>query len=384
MDHFSDADLASIREAVRSDHELKQAVRNWIQVSQHIQGTIQASYPTGQALVMFALRHQLDRTDWTDAEIQLTEQSEALFAGALANHPAIERILVRIQGDATAFDLAWALSFDANLAQPASPSGTITPLHDRAAMPLRSGTMRLVRYAVSAAAVVTLITLSILQLTKESPSMPFQIETVANEVRSVTLDDGTTVRMGPSSTISWDGDFNRSVTLSGAAYFDVVPSPTTFEIYTPAGVTTVLGTEFGVQTVHSGSASSPETIVTLVSGRVSLSLNDSDPTNDVILTPGRQGFLTSTGITLKDANVSEALSWSELIIFRDTPMKEVKDLLAKRFEVTIELSETLDDALLTGTFEQDRGVREILDIVAAALGATLNVDGETGVYSLIK
>ena len=330
---------------------------------------------------MYALRNQLDRSDWTEAELAETVQSEDLIANSLERHPSIVRILNRIEGDAVAFNSAWDETLSSNIGQNDLKNG---PLRDRSALPLRSGTMRLVRFAVSVAAVITLVTLSVLQLSNEPTLSPYVIESMAGEVRSVTLDDGTTVRMGPSSTLSWEGDYQRSVTLSGAAYFDVVASPQSFEIHTPAGITTVLGTEFGVQTVTPSDLSEPETIVTLVSGRVSLSLNDGDPSNDVVLTPGNQGVLTSKGIRVSGANLLEALSWSELIIFRDTPMKEVKNLLSKRFEVTIELSKTLDESLLTGTFEQERGVREILDIVAAALGATLKVDAETGVYSLVK
>lgn len=381
MDHFSDADLASVKEAMNNDAELKRAVRNWIQVSRHIQSSIQDFYPPGHLLVMYALRNQLDRSDWTEAELALAAQSEVLIANALERHPSIVRILDRIEGDATAFNSVWDETLSANFKQNDRKKG---PLRDRSALPLQSGTMRLVRLAISVAAVITFVTLSVLQLSKEPALSPYVIESMAGEVRSVTLDDGTTVRMGPSSTLSWEGEYQRSVTLSGAAYFDVVASPRSFEIHTPAGVTTVLGTEFGVQTVDPSELSEPETIVTLVSGRVSLSLNDGDPSNDVVLTPGNQGVLTSKGIRVSNANLLEALSWSELIIFRDTPMKDVKNLLSKRFEVTIEISKTLDESLLTGTFEQERGVREILDIVAAALGATLNVNAETGVYSLVK
>ena len=384
MEHFSDADLVSIREAMQNDEQLNRAVRNWIKVSRHIGANIRAEFPAEQALVLFALRDMIDGSDLTEAEVDLARRSESQFQTSLQNHPSIGIIVARIADDAKEFERSWSLSFDSKEGNDEPKPNPKLRLHNRDAMPLRSRGMRLVRYAISTAAVVTLISLSILQLSKDNQTRPTQIATVTNELRTVTLNDGSTLRLAPSSTISWDGEFNRAVTLTGATYFDVVPSPTAFIVHTPSGTTTVLGTEFGVQTVDNGTNSAQQTIVTLVSGRVSLSLDDNDPSNDIILTPGKQGILTLTDISVSSVNLLDALAWSELIVFRDTPMKEVKEKLAKQFDVTIEMSHNLNETLLTGTFEQDRGIKEILDIVAAALGATVQIDSKSGVYSLSK
>ena len=81
-----------------------------------------------------------------------------------------------------------------------------------------------------------------------------------------------------------------------------------------------------MQTMPSG-----ETVVTLVSGRVGITLPEGNLASGEILTPGMQGILSKSGISVTEVNLTEALAWSELIVFKDTPMEEVISVLSKRY-----------------------------------------------------
>ena len=356
---------------MESDAQLRTAVKNWISVSEHIKHSIQTDFPSSEAIVLFALRNQ---TDWNKEELAEIQAAELAVTTAIQNFPSIERIVSRIQDDASVFYQCWSDSL--------GTSQNANKYVDRGAVaPKRNGlpVMRLVRWSVSVAAVIALTMVGITQFGPESDLDLNRIETASNELRTITLEDGSTARLSPSSSLTWSGEFNRSLNLEGSAFFDVVESPKTFTVQTESGLTTVLGTSFGMQTMPSG-----ETVVTLVSGRVGITLPEGNLASGEILTPGMQGILSKSGISVTEVNLTEALAWSELIVFKDTPMEEVISVLSKRYEVKIELSDSLKKTPLTGTFEQDRGVQEILEIVAAALGASVEKSAGSGVYSLSR
>jgi len=352
-----------------TDESLRLAVSRWIAVSKWVRLSIENDFPSSQVLVRFALREQLSESDWTSQEWASLKQAESVMADAIANHASLARIISRIQNDAQAFDQAWNASVDSIQA------GTI----DRAPVARRFSGMRLVRTALSAAAVVVVIAFGINQLTPNATLPHHVIEYAAGESNHVVLEDGSTVRLAENSSLSWDGDFSRTVSLSGSAFFDVDASSEPFFVETEVGVTTVLGTSFGIQTIPSNENGNPTVKVTLVSGRVSLSGQGSA---SKVLAPGEQGIITRSGITVAPVNLTESLTWTEFLVFRDTPMKEVVAELQRRFEIKIILDKHFTDTPLTGTFDQDRGAKEILNIMATALGAQLSVDAQTGTFSL--
>jgi len=364
LDSFSPEDIAAIQSAMKSDDSLKAAVSKWIAVSHHVRQSIESDFPSNQALVCFALRERLTSSDWTNQESDVFKRAESEMLASIERHSSITRIISRIQADASAFERIWNSEF---------------ALGDRAPIARRFSGLRLVRLAVSAVAVVVLIAFGVTRFSAGPESSLQVIESVAGAYKQITLNDGSTVRLASDSKLSWEGDFNRKLSLQGSAFFEVYASSEPFVIETEVGITTVLGTSFGIETVGSPINGQSVVKVTLVSGRVSLSNTGSE---SVILSPGEQGIISKSGISISEVNLTHALVWSELLVFRDTPMKDVVAELERRFKVKIGLDESLASTPLTGTFDQERGVREILDIMAAALSAKLSVDEQTGELSL--
>ncbi|MDA0378620.1 MAG: FecR domain-containing protein, partial [Bacteroidetes bacterium] len=227
--------------------------------------------------------------------------------------------------------------------------------------------LRLLRRTLAAAAVVALLVVGRQFLTTEpAADLPTWASTASWDVAA--LPDGSEVRIAPGTTLAWlfaDDADERRVRLEGSAFFDVVAGPQPFRVETEEALTTVLGTSFGVRTLEG-------TEVTLLSGRVSLA-GHAALGEAVVLEPGQQGWMTKDMARpdVRDVDMVRALIWTELLIFRDTPMSDVVRQLSETFDVTIELDEALRETPLTGTFETERGTKAILDIIGAALGATV-------------
>lgn len=364
IDDFSEADMSAIREALDHDQDLALAFGKWLTLSEGVSERWRENVPSRQALVLLALKETLDESTLTVREQELLSEAESQLSAAIENHPAVQTILNRIKEDSKAFDVSW---------------NAVIPSVDRVAEARRYPRMRLVRMTLAAAAVVVTIALGVTLMWNGPSDGMNRFATASGELRRVTLDDGTVIRLQPDSQISWDDDFQRHLFVKGEAFFEVSASPVPFIVDTHVARTTVLGTSFGLRSDLEGA-----TEVILVSGRVSIFSVELGEHSAVILEPGDQGIVTKEGIVVEQVELADALSWTELIVFRNTDMKDVAKTLSDRFQVTITLTEGLEHTPLTGTFEQDRGVREILEIIASALGATLEVNDDTSVYILSR
>jgi hypothetical protein len=139
LDDFTREDREAIRVAMESDAQLRTAVKNWISVSEHIKHSIQTDFPSSEAIVLFALRNQ---TDWNKEELAEIQAAELAVTTAIQNFPSIERIVSRIQDDASVFDQCWSDSL--------GTSQNANKYVDRGAVaPKRNGlpVMRLVRWS---------------------------------------------------------------------------------------------------------------------------------------------------------------------------------------------------------------------------------------------
>ena len=361
LDDWTDAERQAVQEAVRADASLALAWRRWQHLSRRIHQEWADEVPAREALVLLACRDRWSESDLSQAERALLDESAGQLDALMDAHPALSCILERIRSEADAFDTAWS--------QAATPKADRGPLR-----PARSS-MSLLRRTLAAAAVVALLVVGQQWISPEQTAdLPSWAAAAEWDVAS--LPDGSEVRMSPGTTLAWLSDDQadeRRVRLEGSAFFDVTSGPLPFRVETYDAVTTVLGTSFGVRTDLG-------TEVTLVSGRVSLAGHDGQ---SVILEPGQQGWVNieMAHPMIRSVELGEALSWTELLIFRDTPMTEVVRQLSKAFDVSITLHESLKDTPLTGTFEAERGTKAILEIIGAALGATVT-EVEAGRFEL--
>lgn len=196
---------------------------------------------------------------------------------------------------------------------------------------------------------------------------------------SVTLPDGTSVRLNSESTLSYQQDFglkDRNVFLAGEGFFDVVKSEgRRFIVNTRFLDIQVLGTSFNVYTYES--ADSVE--MSLVRGKVQVTtVNPPYQTFDV--SPNEKVvYNKSTGKMRVEtsSNLIETAWISNELVFRSTPLKEVFNRVGRKYGVTFKVEdETLLSDLYTGVFDES-DITEVLPTLKANFGFDYRIQEDT-------
>lgn len=202
------------------------------------------------------------------------------------------------------------------------------------------------------------------RLLLERATERYTVTTKSGDRSTVCLPDGTQVRLNGSSTLTYPANFNatnRSVELSGAAYFDVSPDEKhRFEVKVGNCSVVVKGTKFDVTAYPDDSLIT----TTLLEGAVGFTA----PRGETLLRPGESltydRFAETTAIT--HVNTAQYLAWIEgRIEFIDVTIVQLCESLSSLYGVEI----TLDDRLRAdGTFITIRlSNQESLDSVLKAL-----------------
>lgn len=176
------------------------------------------------------------------------------------------------------------------------------------------------------------------RLLLERATERYTVTTKSGDRSTVCLPDGTQVRLNGSSTLTYPANFNatnRSVELSGAAYFDVSPDEKhRFEVKVGNCSVVVKGTKFDVTAYPDDSLIT----TTLLEGAVGFTA----PRGETLLRPGESltydRFAETTAIT--HVNTAQYLAWIEgRIEFIDVTIVQLCESLSSLYGVEI----TLDD-----------------------------------------
>lgn len=170
---------------------------------------------------------------------------------------------------------------------------------------------------------------------------------------SLTLTDGTEVRLNSGSTIEFPERFTghvREVELTGEAFFNVAKNPDKPFIIRSGDVhTTVLGTSFNINTYPD----SGEITVTVATGEVRVASKD----NKVFLNPNEQGVFdkASRRISKEKIDIATVLQWKDGILhFKDTTLAQVAASLERWYGVTFVFeNEKTKDCHLTATYDNE-------------------------------
>lgn len=219
-----------------------------------------------------------------------------------------------------------------------------------------------------ASLVLGLAVVSLIFWPQES-SVTVSVDDDARQV--VEVADGITARLVGGTTLTYSGeeaDGPQRVRMEeGRAFFEVASRPegSPFVVETPTATATVLGTQFGVST------RGDTTEVVLATGRVRVDASTETSDRGVVLDPGQQSLVAAGEGPLPPTPVdlTASLDWTGLFVFRSMPVADVMDRLSDRYGVQITVGETLADEAVTGTFERDQSVEQVLAALAATLGA---------------
>jgi len=189
-----------------------------------------------------------------------------------------------------------------------------------------------------------------------------------DETKTITLADGTIVRLAPNSQLSGRGADQRATSLTGRAFFAVASDSTRpFTVRTSAGDAEVLGTRFDVLTTN-------ETLrLVVIEGRVGLTAAG----ETVQVRPGEISNVV-VGAPPDDPNpvdVWQLLDWpGGILLFQSTPLSQVAAEVEAHFGIPVVIQDTtLARRAVTAWFENEP-FEEVINTICQVVGARCILD----------
>ncbi len=208
------------------------------------------------------------------------------------------------------------------------------------------------------------------------------VATAAGERKSLTLDDGISVLLGPSTSLDIEraAGGKRRMSLNGEAYFTVRHDPRRrLSVRTASALIEDIGTEFNVRSV----AGVPRTEVSVVEGIVALR-SARGASAPLELRAGSSGIVDadapprlSPGSERRDA-----LAWTRgELVFRGTRMSEVALELDRWYGLQVSLSDpALGARTLSARFAGESG-DTVVRVIAQTLGISYQLHDRRVTFS---
>ena len=173
--------------------------------------------------------------------------------------------------------------------------------------------------------------------------MPNQIVAPRGEIITHTLPDGSSITLNSGTEITYNrlyGHVNRSVNLQGEAFFTVQKGNHPFRVLTPNATVAVTGTKFNVRAWQKENA----TDIVVAEGHV-IGYAKKHRSDTVRITAGQKLSIdNTTGISQQPltANIEYLIGWrNQLFYIKDRPLWVIFNELERRFDLRIEISETI-------------------------------------------
>lgn len=203
---------------------------------------------------------------------------------------------------------------------------------------------------------------------------------------ALTLPDGSTVLLGPESSLRYAvayGDVGRTVELAGDGYFNVIHDETKpFVVRAGKAIARDIGTRFIVRARDGEYGGAVDVAVT--EGRVALSGAGQALSHAVLLDARDLGRVDSAGSATAHRGVSldAYVGWTEgRLAFEATPLSVVVAELSRWYDVDVRLDGVaLGTRQLTAEFNGEP-LSKVLAMVQASLGVQLRVAGRQYILS---
>ncbi|RPE08805.1 FecR family protein [Chitinophaga lutea] len=287
--------------------------------------------------------------------------------------PALLRTLGKVAAAAAVLGLAFATFHYFNAAPPAAQpqrsaivqdipaavSGAVLTLGDGRKVPLDSLGQGII--AQQGGATVTLAKGALAYNDHDAAEVTYNtLNTPRGRVFRVVLPDGSTVWLNAASTLRYPTSFNqhdRTVELSGEAYFDIQPQagkPFKVKVGSHTEVL-VLGTGFNVSAYQNDAL----VATTLLHGKVSV--------NRQLLQPGEQAQLANGSPTLKimKADTSQVMAWKNgMFNFDNADIREVMKQLERWYDIDVQYENGIPPLRFGGKIERGLSLQHITRILA--------------------
>jgi len=207
--------------------------------------------------------------------------------------------------------------------------------------------------------------------------------TTRGQKATITLSDGSTVRLNAESSLTYPEQFSnqdtRNVQFTGEAFFEVARNESKPFVVTAHQLeTTVLGTSFNIDAYDPG-----QVAVALVEGKVkvnAISAGLSSSASEQILAPGQQALYDASSglIALETADIKQLTAWKDGIIYlKDANHAEVFARLEKWYGVSFEfINRPKEKWEVSGEFE-DMSLELVLNTIGNTKGFTFDIQNDT-------
>jgi transmembrane sensor len=196
---------------------------------------------------------------------------------------------------------------------------------------------------LAAAGVAAAIAISWMVLLPNNRVIRQVTETAAT--KSVTLPDGSTADMNLLSSLTYSEDWsdNRVVELNGEAFFEVKKG-SRFEVKTPMGLVTVLGTSFNVFSRDN------DMHVACVTGKVSVQQGQ----EQVVITPGQKVEWVEGHLKVSEFNTSQK-SWRDgVFYFENVALAAIVKEMERQFQIQVVCDEEINQMIgMTTNFSKE-------------------------------
>lgn len=197
------------------------------------------------------------------------------------------------------------------------------------------------------------------------------VEAGIAEQKSFSLPDQSEVVLNADSKISYNGkkwDENRSLTLDGEAYFSVAKGKT-FEVETPQGTVTVLGTRFNVQSRND------HFHVSCYEGVVNVNFNN----QNIQLTGGNSVIIEAGNIVAQPLiSVSQPGWMFQESTFENTKISLVLEELKRQYTIQLTLNNIDENLRFTGAFTH-KNLESALKTICLPLQLNYSIDSQGNV-----
>lgn len=198
---------------------------------------------------------------------------------------------------------------------------------------------------------------------KSDPDQQNVLSTPAGTKFKIVLPDNSTVWLNAASTLKYPAAFgavNRTVRLTGEAYFDIAADPARpFVVQAGQQSIQVLGTVFNVNAYPEDGLSK----TTLLQGAVKVSHND----GSVVIQPGQQAICegnTGNSIRTITADTEKETAWiNNLFSFKNDNLPAVMRDVARWYNVQIRYSGHISEEKFSGEISRSSKLEDVLKIL---------------------
>jgi ferric-dicitrate binding protein FerR (iron transport regulator) len=190
---------------------------------------------------------------------------------------------------------------------------------------------------------------------------------------SLTLSDGTNVWLNSESSLTYPTAFvgkERTVTITGEAYFEVTKNPTMpFTVTKDAITITVLGTDLNVNAY----TNETNLNVTLLEGSVKVTRGDASD----LLRPGQQAQIGKDIKVISDVDVDEVMAWKNGKFFfgEKANIETIMNQIARWYDIDVEYQKKVN-VHFGGSMSRQVNASKLLDKLEMTGDVHFKIEGK--------